>query len=236
MTLPYPSFSAPPEAYQPSDPPSTCDPDPKPGVVLFQQFVVEHLGGGEGWITRPCTRGGASHHHEGRAWDWMLDVNDPEDDRRAEALFGWLFAPDDHGEPHAMLRRAGIDYLIWNKQIWNARTKTWAPYGGFNDEGICTATGGCRNPHTDHVHISFGWPGARAETSLYDWILYGPAAVDPEPRPDPVQDTEPIVEPPGVSLGAIAAGLAAATGAYLAVRAAQRSSSGLGRKRATRSL
>ncbi|GKQ39634.1 hypothetical protein [Streptomyces sp. A012304] len=45
-------------------------------------------------------------------------------------------------------------YMIWNRRIWMANRPGagWQPYRGAN-------------PHTDHVHFSFSWAGARKETS-----------------------------------------------------------------------
>jgi hypothetical protein len=235
MTLPYPTFGGPPEDYAPRDPPQTCSGKPQPGVELFADFVVSNLGGVKGGIFRPCTDGGSSHHHEGRAWDWMVDWYNPVDRASAEVLLSWLMAPDEHGEPHAMLRRAGIDYVIWGKRIWNARDRVWSPYDGFDAAGDCTATGGCRDPHTNHVHLSFGWPGARAETSFYDWLQHGPDDIDPRtPIPEPYPFATPDAPPSGAPAGKLAVWALSAVAAYLAARAAQRSSMGFGKARATR--
>ena len=214
MQLPSPSFASPVEDYAPRDPPTTCDPGAKPGVLLFRDFVVSSIGGGEGHIERPCSWGNPNHHHEGRAWDWMVSANDPADVARVELLLSWLFATDERGEPHAMLRRAGIDYIIWDRRIWNARNRVWEPYTGAS-------------PHTDHVHFSFSWPAARGETSLYDFLLYGPD----EPAPtDPWW--EPATEPSRMSAGALLAGLGAFAAGYLAVSTAMRASKGVGKRSA----
>jgi hypothetical protein len=55
-----------------------------------------------------------------------------------------------------MARRLGIMYIIWDHRIWTAQSGTegWRRYTG-------------RNQHVDHVHFSFGWPGARADTSFW---------------------------------------------------------------------
>lgn len=212
--LPFPVFGGPVEDYAPRDPPATCDPEPKPGVLLFRDFVLASLGGGKGWIERRCTQGGPSHHHEGRAWDWMVSAADPADVARVETLLGWLLASDESGQPHALFRRAGLDYVIWNRQIWSGRTKNWQPYTGAN-------------PHTDHVHLSFGWPGARGETSLYDFLRGGPD------EPEPVDPWWPAPSAkPGTNLTWLAAVGGFAAG-YLAVRQATRHSRGVGRSSAT---
>ena len=233
MTLPLPSFAVPPEDYAPRSPPTGCDPhpDPKPGVVLFRDFVVEQVGGGAGSITRPCEQGSASHHEEGRAWDWAVRADNPVDAAAVETLLSWLMAPDAEGRPHAMLRRAGIDYVIWDRQIWNARDRVWSAYDGYDDAGDCPSPP-CRHAHRDHVHVSFGWPGANAATSFYDWLGHGPA--EPFPTPEPVPVYRPAPDAPlsvgGLAWGAVGLGLG-----YFAMRTAQRLSTGVGSRRPARS-
>ena len=55
-----------------------------------------------------------------------------------------------------MARRLGIQYVIWNHKIWGAYSASagWRKYTGAD-------------PHTDHVHISFTWAGARSKTSFW---------------------------------------------------------------------
>jgi hypothetical protein len=50
-------------------------------------------------------------------------------------------------------------YIIWNKKIWGAYASSagWRPYS-------CSGVTGC---HQDHVHFSFNWAGARAQTSFW---------------------------------------------------------------------
>ena len=211
--LPALSFSTPIEPYAlaPALTAADCDTAPgvnteKPGVVAFRKLVMDALGGGDFGITRPCERGGPSDHKTGRAWDWKLNAADPADADRAQALFDWLFAPDADGNENALLRRAGITFLIWNKRSWSTKTgRVWGDYTG-------------PVPHTDHVHISFGWPGSLAQTSLYGALGVAPSPGPPRPPlplPFPGPDvTTPVVAAPSsrVSLGdvvSVAAGAAA---------------------------
>lgn len=173
MAIPAVGIQVSVEPYAPREPATTCDPDPKPGVVAFRDFTLEHVGGRDVGISRGCDVGKASEHHEGRAWDWGLNAGDPEEAAKADEMIEWLLAPDEHGEPHANFRRAGMRYMIWNRRIWSTGPKEWRPYTGVN-------------PHTDHVHFSWGWPGAMAQTSLYDWMGRG-APPPPSPlTPSPV--------------------------------------------------
>lgn len=148
-----------------------CDPDPKPGVVAFQKLVLRaYPGTGAGNISRSCYGDSAtSEHNEGRAWDWGVNAGVASQKAKADELIQWLLKEDRYGNEHAMARRAGIMYLIWNRRIWS----TW---GGW--EVYCKQTkrrgcvdpddGGARSPHTDHVHFSFTWPAARKRTTLWN--------------------------------------------------------------------
>lgn len=144
------------EDYAPRAEAVHCDPAPKPGVVAFRALVLGHLGGTDLGICRECGPG-SSEHYEGRAWDWGVRADRPADVERVEKLVAWLLAPGEHAEPHANFRRAGLRYLIWDGRIWSGGTKQWRRYSG-------------RSAHRDHVHFTFGWDGALARTSLYDWL------------------------------------------------------------------
>ncbi|HTF58362.1 MAG TPA: hypothetical protein VK713_00455 [Actinomycetes bacterium] len=149
----------------PYQPQTTCSPRPKPGVVGFQRIVLAsfpatHSSG----ISRACSIGGHSEHKEGRAWDWAVTVGNPSHRAAARQVFTWLFRADPSGRRFAMARRLGVMYIIHNRRIWGSyrATEGWRPYVGAN-------------PHTDHVHFSFGWAGARKRTSWWDGtpVTYG---------------------------------------------------------------
>lgn len=154
---PPPSFPAPPEPFAAPDPATSCDPRAKPGVSLFRSFVLDRLGGTDLGIIRECSAGKPSEHQEGRAWDWGLRADRPEDVARAQALFDALLAPDAQGEPAALFRRFGLLYLIWDRHLWSPRHQAWVPYTGVS-------------PHREHVHLSFSRAGARGATSGYAWL------------------------------------------------------------------
>jgi hypothetical protein len=148
---------------------SKCAPSPKPGVLAFQAMVLRaYPGTGVGGIGRACNIGGQSEHKEGRAWDWTVNVSVPYQRAAAESLIDWLLKPDRYGNEAAMARRLGIMYLIWNRKIWGS-WGGWQVYcvqkpNGCKEPG---KGGSLRHPHTDHVHFSFTWPGARKETSYW---------------------------------------------------------------------
>lgn len=137
-----------------------CDPTPKPGVIAFAQLMVSHYGTGtSAWgISRNCNSG-VTEHSEGRALDWMLSINNPQQRAIADSVTQWLSAPDAQGRPGAMARRFGIMYIIWNRHMWRAYdpARGWAPYVGDS-------------PHTDHVHFSFTWDGAYKRTSWWTGV------------------------------------------------------------------
>jgi hypothetical protein len=145
-------------AYEPQ---TTCSPTPKPGVVAFRSMVLKVFPKtGDDGITRACNVGGTSEHKEGRAWDWRVSVNNPDDVAAVNTVFAWLFATDQYGHQYAMARRLGIMYIIWNHRIWGAykAAEGWQPYTGTP------------NPHTDHVHFSFYWIGANQQTSFWHYV------------------------------------------------------------------
>lgn len=135
---------------------TVCDPTEKPGVVAFRAMVHKQYGGTSAGIARACEVGGKSEHKEGRAWDWPLRADRPADAAKADELLRWLLAGDCYGNKHAMARRLGIMYVIWNRQVWSAYAadRGWQPYSGTS-------------PHTDHVHFSFSWDGANKSTSYW---------------------------------------------------------------------
>jgi hypothetical protein len=146
------SIGLPIEDYARADMQATCDPEERPGLQAFRAWVLRTYGGRDGGISRACEIGKASEHKEGRAWDWMVDP------ATARSFANFLLASDDGGNAHAMFRRAGIMYMIHDRHWWRGYAeRAWIPYDGGN-------------PHTDHVHFSFGWPGAMGRTSFYSMI------------------------------------------------------------------
>jgi hypothetical protein len=159
-------------SYQPQ---KTCSPWAKPGVVdlskrLLRRYPTTRSLG----IVRACSVGGTSEHKEGRAFDWGgLSAHRAIDRQRVANFTHWLFANDKYGHRYAMARRLGVMYLIWNHRIWSAYRagEGWRRYSGSN-------------PHTDHMHISMDWRGARKETSFWTGKV-GSGSGTPTPTPSP---------------------------------------------------
>jgi hypothetical protein len=163
-----PAGTGPLDDLAPYQPQTTCTPRPKPGVVGFQRIVLASFPAtGSSGISRACSIGGRSEHKEGRAWDWTVSVASPADRAAARRVFNWLLRADTRGRRFAMARRLGVMYIIHNRRIWGSyrAAEGWRPYVGAN-------------PHTDHVHLSFSWAGARKQTSYWDGspVTYGGAA------------------------------------------------------------
>ena len=179
---------------------TTCSPSAKPGVVDFTRRLLRaypttrSLG-----IVRACSAGGRSEHKEGRAFDWGVNARSAADRARVARLMTWLLKADKYGNRFAMARRLGIQYMIWNRKIWGsyAAGSGWRRYSGAS-------------PHTDHVHFSFTWAGARARTSFWTGkvgnVGAAPAPTLPTPRPPvaprvpaPVVTPAPVTTPRPIS-------------------------------------
>lgn len=136
---------------------STCDPVAKVGTVAFRNLILSaNPSTGDSGIVRACSQGGQSEHKDGRAWDWKVSASSASQKATADRVLAWLLATDAQGHRFANARRFGIMYMIWNRQIWRAYDpfKGWQAYTG-------------PDPHTGHVHFSFGWPGANKTTTWW---------------------------------------------------------------------
>ncbi|WP_433391697.1 FG-GAP repeat domain-containing protein [Micromonospora sp. KLBMP9576] len=164
---PTPSFSSAIDEYASYDGQSTCDPTPKSGVAGFKDLLNATYGSHTWGIGRDCGVGDRSEHKEGRALDYHFNYYDSAQRADADDLLNWLLATDRHGNKHAMARRLGMMYIIWNNRIWNAyeASSGWQPYSGAS-------------PHTDHIHFSFSWAGAEKLTS---WWAGGSSAAKASP-------------------------------------------------------
>jgi hypothetical protein len=169
------------EAFQPYVGQSTCDPVAKPGVKAFMNLLLDtYPDTGSDGIVRDCGSGGQSEHKEGRAFDWQVSASNATDVKHVNEVMAWLMATDRFGNKDAMFRRLGLMYMIWNKRIWKGyqAAKGWQAYSGTSE-------------HTDHVHFSFGWAGAKKVTSYWDGTVAG---IDYGPKGSPAP-TYPTVTP-----------------------------------------
>lgn len=107
-------------------------------------------------LMRACHLGPRSEHKDGRAIDWMVSVRRADQRDAAEDFIEYLTAKDVDGKKNAHLRRLGVMYIIWNKEILRSYDikEGWQPYEGPND-------------HTTHMHISLSPDGAAKKTSFW---------------------------------------------------------------------
>jgi peptidoglycan hydrolase-like protein with peptidoglycan-binding domain len=187
-TVPKPPTKALPSALDVAPPYQAqrlCDPTAKPGVLAFANLMVGHYKAGvaAAGISRNCNSG-VTEHSEGRAWDWMLNVNNKDQKAIADSVTAWLSAPDAQGRPGAMARRFGIMYIIWNKKMWRAYdpARGWAAYSGSS-------------PHTDHIAFSYPWDGAYGRTSWWTGKALTTISTGPATTPKP---TTPPTTPSAV--------------------------------------
>jgi hypothetical protein len=117
-----------------------------------------------------------SEHYDGRAIDWMVSARTATGLATADAFLNWLLATDKAGHTDAMMRRLGIQYVIFNNRIWGTWNHAWGPYQNC---AVTTSTSYDSYCHRNHVHISLGWNGAMGLTSYWTktvatTIDYGP--------------------------------------------------------------
>ena len=149
--------------YAPFEPQRLCHSLPKPGAVALAKLLLDTYPDTQNYgISRACDAGPRSEHKEGRAFDWGASIHDAEDAAAVEELLQRLLATDQNGNEHALARRIGVMYIIWDGHIWSSYLADdgWRPYSG-------------PSAHTDHVHISLSWDGALGETSLWQVALDG---------------------------------------------------------------
>ncbi len=170
------------EPYAPYQPQTTCSPNAKPGAVKLSTWLQkQYPGSGSLGISRSCKDGGVSEHKEGRAFDWAVSVHSARDRGYAADLFKRLFATDAEGNPHALARRMGIMYLIWNDHIYSS-------YYGFTrrDYRACKNLSTCGDTlrHRNHVHISLSRDGGAGRTSWYTGASTTPTPEEATPLLD----------------------------------------------------
>lgn len=183
------------DGYTSYQPQSTCQSVVQPGVAAFRDLVLRTYAGTRNLgVLRGCNVGGRSEHKEGRAWDWGVRVTVPAEKAHADELIGWLLATDKYGNKNALARRLGIMYIIWNHRIWGAYSPgAWRTYTG-------------PVPHTDHVHFSFSWAGARRQTSFWTGRPLPGSNTPVSTPPPPPSSVRPLPEPGPPGAGRVPVG------------------------------
>ncbi len=166
--VPLPALPALPKGIEPQ--PSyqgaqLCDPVARKGPKKLQALLTATYGTTAYGITRSCTgTKGTSEHMEGRALDWMISGKAQRKD--AKAFLAWLLAPDAQGHQQAIARRMGLMYIVWNNKMFRMYDpgRGWAEYNNCSSTLSAAYDTTC---HRNHVHFSFTWDGAAAETSFW---------------------------------------------------------------------
>ena len=160
-------YDTPVEDYARYQPQTTCRRAAQPGTLELARWLERRFDGGRAHTSvRACRSGGASEHKDGRAIDWTLNASKKADRKIAKAFLKAIFATDEQGNTHALARRMGIMYVIWNDKMYSA-------WDQFQREGYLSSS--CRSKkrcsktlrHRDHVHISLSMKGAKGKTSWY---------------------------------------------------------------------
>ncbi len=155
------------EDYASYEPQTTCRTKPLAGTTSLARWIDSSYGGGTPRATmRSCGSSGTSEHKDGRAIDWTMSATKRKHRRIVNRFLRRIFAADVEGNQHALARRMGVMYIIWNDKIYSS-------YRGFEARDYLSS--GCKTRrtcsrtlrHRDHVHISLSTAGAKARTSWY---------------------------------------------------------------------
>lgn len=165
------------DAYAPSPSESGCAGGDTAGIRTFKALLQRAYPGVEDYgDTYVCK--GVSGHSVGRAWDWRVDVSHPVESAIGWETIGWLLATDEHGNRHAMARRLGVAYLIWDNKIWSSAKGPYTQRTYYPDSTskVCSpADRTCL--HLDHVHFSLSAEAGAEVTTGYVEHYMGPDAV-----------------------------------------------------------
>jgi hypothetical protein len=155
------------DAPSPYEGQTTCTKSARPGTVALATWLMKtYRKTGSMGMMRACSSGGRSEHKDGRAFDWRADVRKKATRRAAYDFINKALAADSAGNAHALARRMGIMYVIYDDTIWSSyydfRPRPYL-HSGCKKRKKCSRT----LRHLDHVHISLGYAGAAAQTSWY---------------------------------------------------------------------
>jgi hypothetical protein len=160
-------YETPVEDYASYDPQTTCRRTALPGTAELAAWINRRFAGGTARASiRACGSGGTSEHKDGRAIDWTMNAGSRADRLVVREFLTLLRRADADGNEDVLARRMGVMYVIWNDRIY----ASWREFAAEDYlSGGCRSLATCSRTlrHRDHVHISLGRPGARAETSWY---------------------------------------------------------------------
>lgn len=88
------------------------------------------------------------------------------------------------------IRDPRVQYVIWNRRIYNRDKPGWRPYSLWE-----------KYPHDHHVHVSIKLnEAARADTSPWAWLMPGPPPPISLPGETRFEDTDPLAPPANVPI------------------------------------
>ncbi len=146
---------------------TTCAASAKPGTAAFARHLLRSYPATRSLgLMRGCSTGGRSEHKDGRAFDWGADVANAATRRAAFDFIRRVLATDAAGNQHALARRLGLMYFIYNDTIW-ASYRDFVPRPYLHP--ACRTKRTCSRSlrHLNHVHFSLGYAGAAGQTSWY---------------------------------------------------------------------
>jgi hypothetical protein len=160
--------SGPVEDYASYQPQKKCRSSALPGTKRLARWIDRRYDGGRASASiRACGSGGTSEHKDGRAIDWSMNAAKKAERREVRRFLDRILATDEEGNEHALARRMGVMYVIWNDHMYASYHRfEKRPYRSSSCPkklSKCSAT----LRHRDHVHLSLSRPGARARTSWY---------------------------------------------------------------------
>ena len=175
-----PRFGPAIDAYPAYEPETGCHAGVQPGILsLVSDTLRPAYGGTAGeYLTERACGERSSGHEEGRALDWMVDARVPAQYATAKAFLDWLLATDEHGNRHAMARRLGVTYVLYNNQMWRAyrADEGWMPQRFAGADCATLDSSYATKCHRDHIHLSMSWSGALKKTSYWTAQLPPPPA------------------------------------------------------------
>ena len=163
------AYDGPVEDYASYQPQKKCRDKARPGTRELAGWIDQKFDGGSAVASmRACGSGGVSEHKAGRAIDWAMDATKKKHRREVRRFLGKIFATDDDDEKHALARRMGVMYVIWNDHMYASYDDHFAKEDYLSSS--CSSRKKCSKTlrHRDHVHISLSRPGGRGDTSWYE--------------------------------------------------------------------
>ncbi|QIK65184.1 hypothetical protein G7072_01490 [Nocardioides sp. HDW12B] len=155
-----------PEDYAAYEPEDGCRTRPLPGTGELASWIDRAFTGGAARATMRTCSSSSSEHQDGRAIDWTMDADKRAQRREVARFLAKVFAEDPDGNRHALARRMGVMYVIWNDRIY-ASYRTFEARDYLSSS--CRSVERCSKTlrHRDHVHLSLSQRGGRGLTSWY---------------------------------------------------------------------